>query len=311
MLCSVADSEAKLLPSGMNEDSHSPSCSYPGGSRRAPPRSVLRQRPLGNFLQRRAPAARDAFPETEIMFPLLPDSRMDAWSGGYPLDSPPDSLRRRSANGRTQGPSSARTGSSAARNRTSHDGGSRQGSQRRHAARDAGARRSVSSGFFKRIFRGTPRKYSRLVGSATPQLPPEPKDTPPELSFSEVMMRYHQQSPDSGNSFGSATKKSASERKTMPEVVPAAPPPAQRKKRFTAHERKMVYVKILQDALSNQDACPNSALMVTPDVESGWFLVSFHVWVRHDHQPLKDAVAAKRFPKSGATYFVHGGTGTL
>ncbi|XP_050027629.1 uncharacterized protein [Dermacentor andersoni] len=160
MLCSVADSEAKLLPSGMNEDSHSPSCSYPGGSRRAPPRSVLRQRPLGNFLQRRAPAARDAFPETEIMFPLLPDSRMDAWSGGYPLDSPPDSLRRRSANGRTQGPSSARTGSSAARNRTSHDGGSRQGSQRRHAARDAGARRSVSSGFFKRIFRGTPRKYS-------------------------------------------------------------------------------------------------------------------------------------------------------
>lgn len=303
MLCSVADSEAKLLPSGMNEeDSQSPSCSYPGGSSRAPPRSVLRQRPLGNFLQRRAPTARDAFPETEIMFPLLPDSRVDAWSGGYPLDSPPDSLRLRSTNGRTQGPSSARMGRSAARKRTSRDGGSRQGSQRRHATRDAGPTRSVSSGFFKRIFRGTPRKYS---------LPPEPKDTSPELSFSEVMMRYHQQSPDSGNSFGSATKKSASERKTMPEVVPAAPPPAQRKKRFTAHERKMVYVKILQDALSNQDACPNSALMVTPDVETGWFLVSFHVWVRHDHQPLKDAVAAKRFPKSGATYFVHGGTGTL
>ncbi|KAL3243592.1 hypothetical protein MRX96_020185 [Rhipicephalus microplus] len=83
------------------------------------------------------------------------------------------------------------------------------------------------------------------------------------------------------------------------------------KKRFTAHERKMVFVKILQDALSNPDACPNSALMVTPDVESGWFLVSYHVWVKHDHQPLKDAVAAKRFPKPGATYFVHGGTGTL
>lgn len=297
MLCSAADSQAKLLPSGMNEDSQSPGCSYHGGGGRVPPRSVLRQRPLGNFLQRRAPTARDAFPETEIMFPLLPDSRMDAWSGSYPLDSPPGTLTRRSPNSRTQGPSS-----SAARNRTPRDGSSRQGSQRLYATRDSGPTRSVSSGFFKRIFRGTPRKYS---------VPPEPKDTSPEMSFSEVMMRYHQQSPDSGHSFGSATKKSTSERKTMPEVVPAAPPPAHRKKRFTAHERKMVYVKILQDALSNQDACPNSALMVTPDVENGWFLVSFHVWVRHDHQPLKDAVAAKRFPKPGATYFVHGGTGTL
>ncbi|KAG0421761.1 hypothetical protein HPB47_002355 [Ixodes persulcatus] len=71
----------------------------------------------------------------------------------------------------------------------------------------------------------------------------------------------------------------------------------------------LVYVKILQDALSNQDSSPNSALMVTPDVDTGWFLVSFHVWVRHDHKPLTDAV--KRFPKPGATYFVQGGSGTL
>ncbi|KAL1416240.1 hypothetical protein MTO96_006498 [Rhipicephalus appendiculatus] len=71
------------------EDSQSAGCSYHGGSGRVPPRSVLRQRPLGNFLQRRAPTARDAFPETEIMFPLLSDSRMDSWSGGYPRDSPP------------------------------------------------------------------------------------------------------------------------------------------------------------------------------------------------------------------------------
>ncbi|KAL3243593.1 hypothetical protein MRX96_020186 [Rhipicephalus microplus] len=186
MLCSATDSQAKLLPSDMN-------------------------RPLGNFLQRRAPTARDAFPETEIMFPLLPDSRMDTWSGRYTLDSPPDSLQRRSPNSRAQGLSS-----SAARGRIPRDGGSaRQASQRLYATRDGRPARSVSSGFFKRIFRGAPRKYS---------VPPEPKDTSPELSFSEVMMRYHQQSPDSGNSFGSATKKSTSERKTMPEVVPAAPP---------------------------------------------------------------------------------------
>ncbi|XP_077485898.1 uncharacterized protein LOC144096963 isoform X2 [Amblyomma americanum] len=299
MLCSAAESEAKLLPANMNEESQSPGCSYQGSCRMPPRSSALRQRPLGNLLQRRAPAASDAFPETEIMFPLLPDGRMDAWSGGYSQDSPPDSPQRRSANSRTLGASSVRLGSSAVRNRASRDGGSR--SQRLYATCSSRPARSVSSGFFKRIFRGTPRKYS---------IPPEPKDTPPDLSFSDVMMRYHQQSPDSGNSFGSATKKTA-ERKALPEVVAAAPPPAQRKKRLTAHDRKMVYVKILQDALNNQDSCPNSALMVTPDVDTGWFLVSFHVWVRHDHPPLKDAVAAKRFPKPGATYFVHGGTGTL
>lgn len=287
----------------MNEEPQSSRSAYQGNSRLPPRSSALRQRPLGNLLQRRAPAAAsDAFPETEIMFPLLPDGRMDAWSGGgYSQDSPPDSPRRRLANSRTLGTSSVRLGSSAPRNRASRDGVSRQGSQRLYATCSSGPARSVSSGFFKRIFRGTPRKYS---------IAPEPKDTPPELSFSDVMMRYHQQSPDSGNSFGSATKRNV-ERKPLPEVVAAAPPPAQRKKRLTAHDRKMVYVKILQDALNNQDSCPNSALMVTPDVDTGWFLVSFHVWVRHDHPPLKDAVAAKRFPKPGTTYFVHGGTGTL
>lgn len=250
--------------------------------------------------------ASNAFPETEIMFPLLPESRLDAWSAGGPADSPPGTpSQRQSVNSRALAASTMRlASSSAARNslRTSLDGGSRLGSQRLSATRDTRPTRSVSSGFFKRIFRGTPPKYSA---------PPQQKDTPPELSFSEVMMRYHQQSPDSGNSFGSGPKKTTLERKSMPEVVPAAPPPAHRKKRFTAHDRKMVYVKILQDALNNQDSCPNSALMVTPDADGGWFLVSFHVWVRHDHQPLKDVVAPKRFPKPGATYFVHGGTGTL
>ncbi|XP_077541444.1 uncharacterized protein LOC144153656 [Haemaphysalis longicornis] len=301
----AADSRTKLLHSAMNEDPPSPGCSYYSSGRAPPPRSVVLQR-AHNPRQRKAVAS-DAFPETEIMFPLLPESRLDAWSAGGPADSPPGTPTpgRPSANSRLLAASTVRlASSSAARNslRTSLDGGSRMGSQRLSATRDTRPARSVSSGFFKKIFRGTPPKYSA---------PPQPKDTPPELSFSEVMMRYHEQSPESGNSLGSGTKKTISERKTMPEVVPAAPPPAHRKKRFTAHDRKMVYVKILQDALNNQDSCPNSALMVTPDADSGWFLVSFHVWVRHDHQPLKDVVAAKRFPKPGATYFVHGGTGTL
>ncbi|XP_042147423.1 uncharacterized protein LOC121836561 [Ixodes scapularis] len=252
------------------------------------------------------------------MFPLLSDSRFETSMTNYLAESPPETpvptrhahTSRAGASGLTHRQRAATT--SAVRGR--------------HYDREDGPlTRSVSSGFFKRIFCGTPRKYS---------FPPQEKDTSPELSFSEVMMRYHRKSPDSRNSFCSTTKKTspttkkASERKTLPEVVPAAPPPAQRKKRITPNDRKvrylilmlspsfyricfylMVYVKILQDALNNQDSSPNSALMVTPDVDTGWFLVSFHVWVRHDHKPLTDAV--KRFPKPGATYFVQGGSGTL
>ncbi|KAM7307678.1 uncharacterized protein ISCGN_011314 [Ixodes scapularis] len=233
------------------------------------------------------------------MFPLLSDSRFETSMTNYLAESPPE----------TPVPTRHAHTSRAGASRLTHRqrAATTSAVRGRHYDREDGPlTRSVSSGFFKRIFCGTPRKYS---------FPPQEKDTSPELSFSEVMMRYHRKSPDSRNSFCSTTKKTspttkkASERKTLPEVVPAAPPPAQRKKRITPNDRKMVYVKILQDALNNQDSCPNSALMVTPDVDTGWFLVSFHVWVRHDHKPLTDAV--KRFPKPGATYFVQGGSGTL
>ncbi|XP_064488664.1 solute carrier organic anion transporter family member 74D-like [Ornithodoros turicata] len=248
MLDSTSDSVANLLPPSMNVAPQNPGCSYRTGSSNAT-RASLYQKPAGTPLQRRP--VNDIFPETETMFPLLSDGRYESSMSNHAFDSPPElSLK-----------SSAKSPSPPIHWRMSKAPAHSMVSDRWRTPQEPTQKkkRSLPGGFLKRIFWGTPRKYF---------MPPETKDSSPEQRFSDVIMRYHKHSPQSILSADGSRTKRASQRLPASDVIHSAPPPTHRKKKITPNDRKMVYAKILQDALNNQD--PNtSALVVTPDPETG------------------------------------------